>query len=168
MKERRRSVWSCGVLASLAWMSGVPACSLTHAEETCATYACVNVARLQGEIPEAEDAGGVSVKYCSEVDCVEGNVDLSQVGSEPRCVGAAQERFGSEVCFTRDAAGKLQVDAGLARADDMTLPPDGERYTLTIVDGATGSTLLEESREADYETTREDSCHLCWQAEMSL
>jgi hypothetical protein len=168
MKGLGKRAWGLGLAASVALIGIVPACTLTQEDEACATYACVNEARLGGEVTLPEETGGVSVKYCSELDCVEGKLDLSQVGSEPSCVRSDQSLFGSDVCFTRDAAGKVQVKASLQRQDDMMLPPDGESYTLTIVDEASGDTLLEETREADYETTREDNCHTCWHTEMTL
>jgi hypothetical protein len=167
MIGRKYRTWGLGLGANLVLVGIVSACAVTPEGETCATYACVNQARLIGEVAVPDDAGLVNVKYCSEVDCVEGKLDLSKVGSEPSCLGPNQSIFDSDVCFTRGVAGKLKVEASLQRQDDMTLPPDGERYTLEIIDAA-GDTLFEETREADYETTREDNCHLCWQAEMSL
>jgi hypothetical protein len=156
-------LWVAAALGSLL-IGTVPGCNAFEAE-TCLTYACVNEARLRGALVVPEQTGGVTVKYCSKSDCVEGKLDLREVGSERECIGSALDR---NVCFLRDAAGSVQVDASLGRVDDMTLPPDGERYTLTIVNEASGETLLEETREADYEKTREDNCHLCWQAEMTL
>jgi hypothetical protein len=161
-------VWGRGAVAAGAIAALAPACALLGTESVCLTYACGNQARLEGEVAVAGDTGLVGVKYCSAVECVEGKLDLSQLGSEQSCVEGIGASFGSDVCFTRDGAGKLQVAASLTREDDMKLPPDGERYTLTIVDEASGDTLLQETREADYVTTREDDCHLCWQAEMSL
>ncbi|HVJ15634.1 MAG TPA: hypothetical protein VM686_09335 [Polyangiaceae bacterium] len=168
MNGHRMRAWGLVAVVSLVLAGGGPACTLTQEECACPTYACVNEARLAGELALPEDTGGVSVKYCSEVDCVDGKLDLTQVGTEASCVGQDSPGFGSEVCFTRDAAGQVQVSAGLQRGEDGTLPPDGERYTLTIVDEASGDTLLEETREADYAVTREDCCHVCWSAEMAL
>lgn len=162
----RTKLGGLGMVASLL-VAIVPACSMVG-EEVCLTYACVNQASLTGEVGLPEGTRDVTVKYCSAAECVEGTLDVSDVGTEKKCTGPAAARFSSDVCFTRDASGVLRVEAVLGGEDDMTLPADGERYTLTIVDEASRETLLDETRSADYETTRQDNCHLCWNAEMSL
>jgi hypothetical protein len=145
---------------------GASACTGSDGQgETCAAYACVNAAVLSGTVPAPTEAAQLRVKYCSEQACVDGVVELGAAGA---CTGEPLPTWGDSVCFTRSTDGTLQVQAQLTRQDDQSLPPDGERYTLEIVDVASGETLLDETREADYETTRRDNCHWCWSAEMSL
>ena len=38
----------------------------------------------------------------------------------------------------------------------------------STVDHDSGDELLQVSREADYVTTAQDACHLCWSAEMTF
>jgi hypothetical protein len=167
MIVRRLGAWSLLAVASLALFAGGPACTLEQADCACPAYGCVNAGKLTGDIALPTKATGARVKYCDQVDCLEDVLDLSQIASAPEltCVRDDGPSF-SMVCFQRDAAGKVHVEATLERDGEM--PPDGERYTLTIVEEASGDTLFEVAREADYEVTREDCCHRCWSAEMTL
>lgn len=157
-----------GILLSLV---GAPACAGGGSEgagEICATYACINAAVLSGTVAVPAETTQLRVKYCSEESCVDGVVQLGAAGAAGACTDEPLPAWGDSVCFTRSTDGAVQVQAQLTRLDDESLPPDGERYTLEIVDVDSGETLLDETREADYETTRRDSCHWCWRADMSL
>lgn len=134
-------------------------------ETVCADYACGNAARLTGDVALPEGTETVTVEYCSEVECVKSRVDVGVMAAGAAC---DVHPYDDAVCLEHREDGKLRVKASLRRGDDGTLPPDGEQYTLTIVDEASGTVLVEESRKADYETTQRDACHWCWSSEMTL
>jgi hypothetical protein len=165
-EKNRAKYWltvSSVALAALA----LPGCGVTH-EEVCPTYACLNGAQLQGTAKVAETVTMVDAEYCSELGCVDGTVDLAAASAEPVCTQQHAAPYDDAVCFRRSAAGELEVKANLTRAEDGTLPADGERYTLRVVDHDSGEVLIDETRRADYEVTREDTCHVCWSADMAL
>jgi len=147
-------------------VAGIPGCVLE--EHVCPLYACINGARLSGNVAVPEGTSSVQVEYCSPTECVQGTLQLEPAGSPAACTGSGQPQYSDGICVSRSADGTLAVDAFLTRQDDGTLPPDGERYRLSIVDANSGETLVDETREADYETTRRDECHWCWSAEMRL
>jgi hypothetical protein len=172
MNGRRSRVLTRGARTCL-WLVllGVPGCVSSEdagAGEVCATYACINAAVLSGVVEVPTETTQLRVKYCSEQGCVDGTVDIAGLGSSAACTGEALPAWGDSVCFTRSMDGAVQVQAQLTRQDDQSLPPDGESYTLEIFDAESGESLLEETRAADYETTRRDNCHWCWRAELSL
>jgi hypothetical protein len=136
--------------------------------ETCAAYACINNAETVGSFEVPDTVKVVDTEYCSEAGCVEGSVDLSELGAEAACIREYYSPWEDGICFTRADDGTLQLSANLTRNDTGTLPPDGERYTVRVVDHDSGQVLLEQTREADYEVTRQDNCHLCWNAQMTL
>lgn len=165
---KTRTWWASAimVLIGAASSGGSTACTLEQIECACPTYACGNEAKLTGKLAVPKDAGAARVKFCKGADCVGGPIDLSQVGAEPTCVGDGQVGIG-DVCVTRDSAGDFQVEASLV-GQDNDVPPDGELYTLAVMDEESGDVLLEETRAADYVITREDCCHRCWHARMNL
>jgi hypothetical protein len=155
-------------LLALIVAAGIVACSSETAKE-CLTYLCVNAARLTGDVEQPAETELVDAKFCSDqLGCVEGLVDLRELDSGAACTGRNPEPYAGQVCFSRASGGGLSIDAHLSRPDDGTLPKDGETYRLNVVDHDSGAVLAEAERSADYEVTREDSCHLCWAANMRL
>lgn len=168
MIERNRVLTRGAGWGLLLVLLAVPACGLSDVGEVCLTYACINGAVLSGTVQAPAETRQLRVKYCSEQACVEGPVDIESLTTAEACIADGPGSWGDSVCFKRSADGALEVRAQLTRLDDGTLPADGERYTLEIVDEDSGAVLLDEAREADYVTTRRDNCHWCWSAEMSL
>lgn len=157
-----------GWLGAAVILAAIPSCGAhDDDDESCATYACLNTVKLSGALSLPEGAAHIDAKYCrAEHSCVEGELDLAGLGTEPSCITSGG--FDDDVCISRSARGQLQVEASLYLEDAAELPPDGERYRLLLVDHDSGEVLLDEARVADYEVTRQDSCHLCWDASMRL
>ena len=167
--RRSRVLMRVAVGGLLLALGGVPACAGSEDEgEVCPAYACINAVVLSGTLTVPAETTQLHVEYCSEQACVDGVVQVEALGANAVCTGESLPNWDDSVCFTRLTDGSLQVQAQLTRQDDQSLPPDGESYTLEIVDVDSGQTLLDETREADYETTQRDSCHWCWRADMSL
>jgi hypothetical protein len=170
--EHREAWWTGRATVIACALLGVAAACTTEQDDAvvCAGYACVNLATLEGEVALPADTEVVKVEYCSEVDCVrtDGEFVLAELTSEPRCAGPVYMTPSEAVCLSLGTGGRVRVTARLPLPEVEELPPYGERYTLTITDVESAETLLEEVREADYMTTREDNCHLCWGAAMSL
>lgn len=160
----KRYVGTLSMAAALA----VAGCDSEADEEACPTYACINDAKLEGRLTVTEAVKVVEAEYCSEAGCVAGTVELEGAETQPACTHDGSEPWGDGICFTRTAPDELELSATLTRTEDGTLPPDGEGYTLRVVDHDSGEVLLDEAREADYEITRQDVCHVCWSADMAL
>ncbi|HKY37287.1 MAG TPA: hypothetical protein VJN18_15190 [Polyangiaceae bacterium] len=157
-----------GELVALLFVIAISACDSVTAEE-CLAYACVNEARLTGEVEQPEGTELVDARFCSDaIGCVEGLVDLRELDSGEVCTGNNPEPYAGRVCFSRASEGGLSIEAALSRTDDGTVPKDGETYTLRVVDHDSEVVLVESQSSADYEITRQDNCHVCWAAEMSL
>lgn len=166
---RETRVWAVAALAGATLLVAASGgcSSLDGGSEECLNYACINAATLKGSVAVADAPTSVEVRYCGTSGCVEGTLELAPSG-ETACTGGASARFEDGVCLTLQQTGRLEIEAKLTRNDDGTVPPDGEVYTLELVDAASGETLVDESRDADYEVTRRDNCHVCWKAEMEL
>lgn len=166
---RKTRIWAAVALVETTLLvAAIGGCrSLDDGSEECLDYACINAATLKGSVAVAVAPTSVEVRYCGKPGCVEGTLELAPPG-ETACTGGASARFEDGVCLTLQQTGRLEIEAKLTRNDDGTVPPDGEVYTLEIVDATSGETLVDEARDADYEVTRRDNCHVCWKAEMEL
>lgn len=161
--------WSRVLTRGTAWgalllLVGEPGCAEGGG---CLDYMCWSGANMSGVLEAPKETKRVGAKLCSEQKCFEGDVDID--AQEMTC--ASDSSSGDSICFKRSSDAALEVEAWLSTADTGTMPaipPDGERYTLLIVDRDSGEVLVDETREADYETTRRDNCHWCWSADMSL
>jgi hypothetical protein len=171
MKARQKRAVSIGAALLVGVGSLVAASSgcssLDGGTEQCLGYACLNAATLTGSVTVAKPPASVEVRYCGKLGCVDDTLELAPPG-ETACTSGNSGRFEDGVCLTLQRTGMLQIEATLTSHDDGSLPPDGEEYSLEIVDAVSGETLVEQSRAADYEVTRRDNCHVCWKAEMAL
>ncbi len=141
-------------------------CSDETEEQPCASYACVNAAALSGPVLLSDSVLRVDAKYCRVGgECVEGAIELEKLAVARQLCTATE--IASYVCLSRDPQGEWEVNARFALGDGKPRP-DGDEYTLTVVDADSGDVLVDVTRVADYEVTRQDNCHLCWGAEMSL
>jgi hypothetical protein len=171
MKARQKRAVSVGAALLVGVSSLVAASSacgsLDGGSDECLDYACLSVATLRGSVAVAKPPASVEVRYCGKRGCVDDTLELAPPG-ETACTSGNSGRFEDGVCLTLQQTGMLQIEATLTSHDDGSVPSDGEEYSLEIVDGASGETLVEQSRDAYYEVTRRDNCHVCWKAEMAL
>ncbi|MES1172937.1 MAG: hypothetical protein ABUL62_01320 [Myxococcales bacterium] len=133
-------------------------------DDVCATYGCVNGALLTGSVALAEGVTLVDVQLCAEGQCHRGALDLRTPDTGEQCL---RWGFHSHVCLTPSVTpGTAAVDALAEFASDA--PPMDVSFQLVLTDRSTGHQLLDETRTAKHEITRQDSCHRCWQASASL
>jgi hypothetical protein len=77
--------------------------------------------------------------------------------------------FHGSVCATRTTSARLELEASLTGGDTGSVPPDGESYTLVVLDHDSERVLVDEERQADYDaSSNQDSCHHCWLAQMTF
>ena len=131
-------------------------------DEMCAAYACINGPNLHGTLTVAPELNLLDVRFCEDSACRSGLVDLQASTSMP-CLMADP----ASVCLSL-SGDLLTIDAGWRYAGNASLPQNRPAYQLVLTDHATGEVLLDETRTATFEVTREDNCHRCWGAELAL
>jgi hypothetical protein len=156
---------SLGLALLALWLLG--GCNEETDDKPCPAYGCVNSATLGGALQVGDTTRRIAASLChAEGECIEADVDLQGLGGEPRC--AAPTLGEGTFCVARSSVGALHVEATVFFGAGDDLRPSGERFTLTLTDSISGEVLLEETRTASFEVTREDACHLCWGATMSF
>lgn len=144
----------------LVLLTAGAACEL----QNCPDLYCPTSTRLTGTLQVPETASAIDARYCGDGQCVGGMVALSP--GLQTCAREPLEPGGNgAVCLTWRTAGNVEVRAEIM---NRHVPPDGEPYTLVLVERGSGVVLLNEAREANYETTRPDDCTTCTGASMSL
>src|SRR5688500_15041405 len=58
-----------------------------------------------------------------------------------------------QCCATWTTSARLDLEASLTGEDTGSVPPDGESYTLLVVDHDSERVLVDEERKADYEAS---------------
>jgi hypothetical protein len=152
-------------LRSIAWFGALlgAACSDATPEVPCATYACFSDALLSGNASLSAEATLVDVQLCIDGFCHQGTIDRNAPDAGEPCL-TWNER--SHVCLAPRGPNTVAVDVVSEFAYDAV--PHDTSIRLLLTDHDSGSTLLDETRAAPHEITREDNCHRCWQASATL
>jgi hypothetical protein len=116
-------------------------------------------------VPEATTQ--IDVRFCSKEGCVAGTLDVAQ-SHESDCLGQPVGAFQGNVCATRKGRGELQLSASLVARNSEPIPPDGDEYTLEVVDAESNEVLVDREWAADYVPPSSDDCDQCWQATLKL
>jgi hypothetical protein len=152
------------VFALLAAPLGV-ACSDATDDTPCATYACQNTVLLAGNAPVSSETTLLDVQLCVDHFCHAGTIDSSGAAPAGPCFIWGS---WSRLCVARsDLPDTLSIDAVSEFAYDDDAPHD-VAVRLVITDHDTGKALLDQTRTATHEITRQDNCHVCWQARAAL
>jgi len=160
---RRLILTSLHAVALLGPLVGA-ACSDATPDTTCATYACLNDAHLSGTAVLSAEATLVDVQLCVDDVCHRGTIDRAGSDAGEPCLSW---NVRSHVCLVpRGKPGTISVDVVSEFAYDVA--PHDASIRLLLTDHDSGSTLLDETRPATHEITREDNCHRCWQATATL
>lgn len=173
MRERirgRRGLAQLNPVPTLpaAWLIFAAMVSCEAGEQDCLAYACTSKAYLNGSVEIPDDTSAVDVRFCSTWGCLEGLLDVREV-RETECASGPVADFHGSVCATRTASGRLELEASLSGEDTGSVPPDGESYTLEVVDHDSGRVLVDEETKANYDTSsNQDSCHRCWLTKMTF
>jgi hypothetical protein len=129
-------------------------------ETVCLLYACVNSVKLSGTVEVPPDLSQVDALFCEDGNCQQVAVDLKATSMQD-C-----QPWSTNACLTLTGS-QLGVVA-VWRHTEGDDPPHGRPYRLQLTDHATGKVLVDETRTAEADVTREDNCHVCWNAEMKL
>jgi len=131
----------------------------------CTLDSCPSGAGVTGKFELGDSTAAVDAKFCNaHARCVTALINRRDFSwGREFCAGLNR----SEICFSGPTDGQVEVSARLLQ-DSGDMPPDGESFTLTLVDHDSKQVIVEQTRFADYETTREDDCHHCWWAAMQL
>jgi hypothetical protein len=167
MKESSRRARRIAGLKPLlaAWLGFA---TLSCEAQVCKPYSCSSTASLNGTIEVPDDTSAVDVTFCNKLGCFEGLIDVEQL-RETECASGPLADFHASVCATRTASSTLELEASLTGEDTGSVPPDGESYTLKVVDHDSERVLVDEERKADYDALpNQDGCHHCWQTQMTL
>jgi hypothetical protein len=156
-------------LAWIPWAAFLAAllgagCGQTDPDTTCATYACVNDAHLAGNAELSSDSALVDVKLCIDDFCHEGTIDRMASDAGDPCLTWGSR---SRVCLAGASASSSVSVEVVSQFPDSDAPHDASMHLL-LTDHDSGRTLLDETRSAVHEITREDNCHRCWQATATL
>ncbi|MGC4087915.1 MAG: hypothetical protein QM756_08465 [Polyangiaceae bacterium] len=157
MKSSLKAIWSW-LRAGGALVGVIAGCR--EESEYCLLYWCGSSVRLTGTVQVSDGVQSVDATYCSPTRCIEKLIDVRVLPT------ACPQVYQDEICLVHPASGGLSVDASYFHEHDDW--PIVETFTFTLVDHATGESLIDQSYMAHNVISREDNCHRCSDASITI